>query len=243
MTQASASYPSTTLRVVPLPALRAGRISQRPMLASHGDALRSQNPDHRRGIEPGASGLRPERGRSGSVPLGAGQGRQADRRRPRPDRGHRPLDPAYTTLPFPGGDVPRERGTCTDVVIRAYRDALGLDLQALVNADMRSAFAAYPRTWGLSGPDRNIDHRRVPNLATWLKRHGATLPIPTDASGWRPGDIFTSLVDGRGTHIGLVSDRSGPKGPLIIHNIGAGTREENGLYAWPITGRYRWGLG
>jgi uncharacterized protein YijF (DUF1287 family) len=152
-------------------------------------------------------------------------------------------DPTYTTLPFPGGDVPRERGTCTDVIIRAYRDALGLDLQALVNADMRPAFAAYPRTWGLSGPDRNIDHRRVPNLATWLKRHGATLPIPTDASGWRPGDIFTSLVDGRGTHIGLVFDRSGPKGPLLIHNIGAGTREENGLYAWPITGRYRWGLG
>ncbi|MEO7178757.1 MAG: DUF1287 domain-containing protein [Allosphingosinicella sp.] len=151
--------------------------------------------------------------------------------------------PAYTALPFPGGDVPRERGTCTDVVIRAYRDALGLDLQALVNADMRSGFTAYPRTWGLSAPDRNIDHRRVPNLATWLDRHGAALPIPADASGWRPGDIFTSLVDGRGTHIGLVSDRRGAKGWLIVHNIGAGTREEDALSAWPVTGRYRWGLG
>lgn len=152
-------------------------------------------------------------------------------------------DAAYTALVFPGGDVPRERGVCTDVVIRAYRDALGLDLQALVNADMRSTFAAYPRTWGLRAPDGNIDHRRVPNLRTWLTRRGASLPVPPDASGWRPGDIFTSLVDGWSTHIGLVSDRRGPNGPLIIHNIGAGTREEDGLTAWPITGRYRWGLG
>jgi uncharacterized protein YijF (DUF1287 family) len=152
-------------------------------------------------------------------------------------------DPAYAALPFPGGDVPRERGTCTDVVIRAYRDALGLDLQALVNADMRSAFAAYPRTWGLRAPDRNIDHRRVPNLGTWLKRQGARLPIPRDGSGWRPGDIFTSRVDGRSPHIGLVSDGRGPNGWLILHNIGAGTREEDGLADWPITGRYRWGLG
>jgi len=151
-------------------------------------------------------------------------------------------DAAYTALPFPGGDVPRERGVCTDVVIRAYRDALGLDLQALVNADMRVAFASYPRTWGLRAPDRSIDHRRVPNLRTWLKRQGAALPVPVDPSGWRPGDIFTSLVEGHSTHIGLVSDRRGPNGWLILHNIGAGTREEDGLTAWPITGRYRWGL-
>ena len=151
-------------------------------------------------------------------------------------------DSAYTPLSFPGGDVPRERGVCTDVLIRAYRDALGLDLQALVNADMREEFGAYPRIWGLRAPDRSIDHRRVPNLRIWLTRQGAALPIPADAAGWRPGDIFTSLVD-RATHIGLVSDRRGPNGWLIVHNIGAGTREEDGLSAWPITGRYRWGLG
>jgi uncharacterized protein YijF (DUF1287 family) len=152
-------------------------------------------------------------------------------------------DAAYTMLPFPGGDVPRVKGACTDVIIRAYRDAFGTDLQALVNADMRAAFAVYPRTWGLSGPDPSIDHRRVPNLRTFLSRHGAALPIPREASGWRPGDIFTSLVDNRGTHIGLVSDRRGSDGWLIIHNIGAGAREEDGLTAWPITGRYRWRLG
>jgi hypothetical protein len=151
-------------------------------------------------------------------------------------------DPAYTPLAFPGGDVPRERGVCTDVVIRAYREALGIDLQALVNADMREEFSAYPRIWGLRRPDRSIDHRRVPNLRTWLSRQGAALPIPADGSGWRPGDIFTSLVDQR-PHIGLVSDRRGPRGWLIVHNIGAGTREEDNLAAWPITGRYRWGLG
>jgi uncharacterized protein YijF (DUF1287 family) len=151
-------------------------------------------------------------------------------------------DPAYSVIAFPRGDVPRGRGTCTDVVIRGYRDALGLDLQALVNADMRAAFGAYPHGWGLKGPDRNIDHRRVPNLRTWLRRHGAALPIPADGSGWRPGDIFTSLVGGTGPHIGLVSDRRGRAGWQIIHNIGAGTREEDALLAWPITGRYRWAL-
>jgi len=152
-------------------------------------------------------------------------------------------DPAYSVLRFPGGDVPRVRGTCTDVVIRAYRDALGLDLQALVHADMAKAFAAYPHSWGLKAADANIDHRRVPNLRTWFARHGAALPVPRDGSGWRAGDIFTSLIGGRGTHIGLVSDRRGAKGPLIIHNIGAGTREEDALFDWPITGRYRWALG
>jgi uncharacterized protein YijF (DUF1287 family) len=152
-------------------------------------------------------------------------------------------DSAYTVLAFPGGDVPRARGTCTDVVIRAYRDAFGLDLQALVNADIRAAFGAYPHLWGLKAPDRNIDHRRVPNLRIWLSRHGAALPVPADPRGWRPGDIFTSLIGGHGTHIGLVSDRRGARGPMIVHNIGAGAREEDALLDWPITGRYRWALG
>ena len=151
-------------------------------------------------------------------------------------------DAAYTSLPFPDGDVPRAKGVCTDVIVRAYRDAFGLDLQALVHADMATAFAAYPRTWGLARPDPNIDHRRVPNLRVWLTRKGAALPIPPDAWGWQPGDIFTSLVNASGPHIGFVSDRRGARGPLIVHNIGAGTREEDGLLAWPVTGRYRWSI-
>ncbi|MDB5677184.1 MAG: hypothetical protein JWM94_186 [Sphingomonas bacterium] len=151
-------------------------------------------------------------------------------------------DSAYTTLPFPNGDVPRGKGVCTDVVIRAYRDAFALDLQALVNADMRAAFDDYPRRWGLSAPDRNIDHRRVPNLRTWFARHHLALAIPRDGWGWQPGDIFTSAVAGTGTHIGIVSDRRGARSPLIVHNIGSGAREEDALLDWPITGRYRWSL-
>lgn len=151
-------------------------------------------------------------------------------------------DGAYSELAFPGGDVPREKGSCTDVIVRAYRDALGQDLQLLVNADMRQAFAAYPHSWGLTHPDPNIDHRRVPNLRAWFTRHGAALPVPRDAAGWQPGDVFTSLVENRSTHIGLVSDRRGPNGWLIIHNIGLGTREEDALGNWPLTGRYRWDL-
>jgi uncharacterized protein YijF (DUF1287 family) len=154
-------------------------------------------------------------------------------------------DPAYTRLTFPGGDVPREKGVCTDVVIRAYRDALATDLQALVNADMRRAFSAYPHHWGLSRPDRSIDHRRVPNLATFLKRQRAQLRVPADLADWRPGDIFTSLVGANGSlpHIGIVSDKRGAKSWQVIHNIGRGTREEDALGDWPINGRFRWALG
>lgn len=154
----------------------------------------------------------------------------------------RAYDPAYTRLPFPGGDVPRAKGVCTDVLIRAYRDAFGLDLQALVNADMRVHFGAYPKRWGLSRPDSNIDHRRVPNLQAFFRRKGAELPAPANPQGWRAGDIFTSLVGSKLPHIGIVSDRVSGGRPLVIHNIGAGAREEDALYDHKLTGRYRWGL-
>ncbi len=148
-------------------------------------------------------------------------------------------DPAYTALSFPGGDVSRAKGVCTDVVIRAYRDAFGLDLQVMVNADMKRAFSAYPKRWGLKTTDRNIDHRRVPNLQTFLTRSGAARPL-TD---WQPGDIFTSLVGGTLPHIGIVSDKLGSSGRwLVIHNIGGGAREEDALLSHRLTGRYRWQL-
>jgi len=150
-------------------------------------------------------------------------------------------DPAYTALPYPGGDVPRAKGVCTDVVIRAYRDALGIDLQREVHEDMAGHFAAYPRRWGLSRPDRSIDHRRVPNLEAFWSRKAARLPIPARAADWQPGDLFTMLIDGRLPHVGIVSDRAAANGnPLVIHNIGAGAREEDSLFAHRLTGHFRW---
>lgn len=152
-------------------------------------------------------------------------------------------DPAYSVLRFPNGDVDRAKGVCTDVVIRAYRDALNIDLQALVNADMHGAFSAYPKNWGLRRPDRNIDHRRVPNLAAYWTRQRARLPVSRDPADWRPGDIFTAMTGGRFPHTGIVSDRITAAGrPLIIHNIGRGTREEDALFDHPLTGRFRWKL-
>jgi uncharacterized protein len=150
-------------------------------------------------------------------------------------------DPAYSRLAFPGGDVPRAKGVCTDVLIRAYRDALELDLQALVNADMKAAWGAYPKRWGLARPDSNIDHRRVPNLQAFLSRKGARLPLTSNPADWQAGDIFTSMIGGRLPHTGIVSDRRGAGGrPTVIHNIGQGTREEDALFAYPLTGHYRW---
>ncbi len=145
-------------------------------------------------------------------------------------------------LEFPGGDVPRFRGVCTDVVIRAYRDAFGMDLQALVNADMKTDFVSYPTRWGLIEPDRNIDHRRVLNLQIYFARRDAKLTIPDKLSTWKPGDIATFMIGGRLPHIGILSDKARNGRPLLIHNIGRGTQEEDVLGDCPIVGRYRWGL-
>jgi uncharacterized protein YijF (DUF1287 family) len=150
-------------------------------------------------------------------------------------------DPAYTSIAFPGGDVPLDRGVCTDVIVRAYR-GIGVDLQLLVNKDMHAAFSAYPKLWGLPGPDANIDHRRVQNLAVFFKRHGKELPVSSEARDYKPGDIVTwRLPDGR-PHIGLVSDRQAGGMPLIVHNIGAGAEVEDTLFAFTISGHYRYGL-
>jgi uncharacterized protein YijF (DUF1287 family) len=151
-------------------------------------------------------------------------------------------DPAYVSLEFPGGDLPRDRGVCTDVIVRALRDAWGVDLQVAVNRDMREDFRAYPAFWGLSRPDRNIDHRRVPNLQTLFARIGAEVPLADGPAPYLPGDIVTWTLPGNLPHIGIVSDRRAEDGtPLILHNIGSGAREENILFAYPMTGHYRIG--
>lgn len=148
-------------------------------------------------------------------------------------------DPAYVSLEYPGGDVPEERGVCTDVVIRALR-LLNFDLQKEAHEDMKRHFSAYPRCWGLKGPDKNIDHRRVPNLQTFFKRRGWQLPVTQTAADYKPGDLVTCLLGDYLPHIMIVSDRKSEAGtPLIIHNIGAGTEEEDCLFAFPMTGHYR----
>ena len=148
-------------------------------------------------------------------------------------------DPAYRRLGYPNGDVPLNTGVCTDVVIRALREQ-GLDLQQAVHQDMRANFSLYPKNWGLSRPDSNIDHRRVPNLMTWFKRQGWALPLGQDAERYRPGDIVTWDLGGGLTHIGIISDRHAGSGvPLVLHNIGRGTQEEDILFSFKITGHYR----
>ncbi|MBS9776091.1 MAG: DUF1287 domain-containing protein [Fusobacterium sp.] len=149
-------------------------------------------------------------------------------------------DPTYVNLKFPMGDVPKDRGVCTDVVIRAYRK-LGKDLQLLVNQDMKSNFSLYPKIWGLKSTDTNIDHRRVPNLQIFFKRFGKSLKITKRSKDYKTGDIVTWILPGNLAHIGIVSDNKTFTGiPLIIHNIGRGTQEEDILFNYKITGHYRY---
>ena len=149
-------------------------------------------------------------------------------------------DGSYQSLEFPGGDVPMERGVCTDVVIRALRAALDFDLQEEVNTDMKSRFSQYPKIWGLKRTDRNIDHRRVPNLQEFFKGKGWKLSLTKDPKDYLPGDLVTCTVAGRLPHIMIVSDQKSPDGePLVIHNIGSGAQEEACLFTYPLTGHYR----
>jgi len=150
-------------------------------------------------------------------------------------------DGAYRRIAYPMGDVPADIGVCSDVVIRAYR-AVGIDLQQRVHEDMRAAFSAYPRAWGLARPDPNIDHRRVPNLQTFFRRRGTARPPSSKPSDYAAGDVVTWLLPGDLPHVGLVIDRRSADGarPLVVHNIGRGPEIEDTLFAFPITGHYRY---
>lgn len=159
-------------------------------------------------------------------------------------------DPAYVAIKYPMGDVPADTGVCSDVIIRSYR-SVGLDLQELVHKDMRRAFGKYPRRWGLKRTDKNIDHRRVPNLRVFFARHGEVLKITDNATDYKPGDLVTwdlsgtkksSLTHTKLPHIGIVTDRDSFDGarPLIVHNIGSGPKLEDMLFDYKITGHYRY---
>lgn len=150
-------------------------------------------------------------------------------------------DGAYCIIAYPGGDVAPDKGVCTDVVIRAYR-TLGIDLQQLVHEDMKTNFALYPKLWGLKQPDKNIDHRRVPNLMKFLERHGQTKPITDQPNDYHPGDIVCWNLGGNIIHIGIVVQPKSTDGKRhqIVHNIGAGQVMEDMLFKYKIIGHYKY---
>ena len=152
-------------------------------------------------------------------------------------------DPAYVRIPYPGGDVPEDTGVCTDEVIRSYR-AVGIDLQKEVHEDIEKNFSLYSRRWRwlTRRPDTNIDHRRVPNLMVFFSREGESLAVTESPADYLPGDIVTWDLGAGVPHIGIVVDEKSAEGGrhLIVHNIGQGPKREDVLFAWKITGHYRY---
>lgn len=148
-------------------------------------------------------------------------------------------DPAYYSMEYPGGDVPAGRGVCSDVVIRAYR-ILDIDLQKEVHEDMEAHFHLYPDHWGLSRPDPNIDHRRVPNLMKFFERHGTEKEKSGEAGDYAPGDIVCWNLGGAVTHIGIVVNRRSQDEDrhLVVHNIGGGQVLADCLFEYRIIGHY-----
>jgi uncharacterized protein YijF (DUF1287 family) len=150
-------------------------------------------------------------------------------------------DGSYVKLDYPNGDVPINTGVCADVVVRAFRKA-GIDLQKELHEDMKKNFAKYPQKWGARRPDTNIDHRRAPNLMNWFDRQGKARPITKDAKDYLPGDVVAWDLDNGLPHIGMVSKIKveGAERYAVVHNIGSGARIEDVLFAWKITGHYRY---
>ncbi len=150
-------------------------------------------------------------------------------------------DLSYYSIVYPKGDVPPDKGVCTDVIIRAYRK-LQIDLQQLVHEDMLRNFSAYPNDWGLRSTDKNIDHRRVPNLITFFKRKGATVPITNNPDDYQPGDIVCWLLPRGLKHIGMLVKQQSVdhKRYLIVHNIGNGQVIEDCLFSYRIIGHFRY---
>ncbi|GAA3569972.1 DUF1287 domain-containing protein [Snuella lapsa] len=148
-------------------------------------------------------------------------------------------DSSYFSIDYPNGDVPENKGVCTDVVIRAYRK-IGLDLQKEVHEDMKANFSLYPKIWGLKTTDKNIDHRRVPNLMVFFKRKGLEKSITKDPTDYLPGDIVCWNLGGAITHIGIVVNIKSKDGKrnLIVHNIGKGQVLEDCLFDFKIIGHY-----
>ena len=148
-------------------------------------------------------------------------------------------DPAYYPIDYPNGDVPTDRGVCSDVIIRAYR-LMGIDLQKEIHEDMVAHFDLYPTIWGNSGPDSNIDHRRVPNLMKFFQRHGTVKEITINPDDYLPGDIVCWNLGGAITHIGIMVDRRSSDGKRfhVVHNIGAGQVLADCLFDYKIIGHY-----
>ena len=152
-------------------------------------------------------------------------------------------DPSYYSISYPNGDIPNSKGVCTDVIIRAYR-MLDIDLQREVHEDMKANFNKYPKIWGLTSTDKNIYHRRVPNLMKFFERHGSVKVKSTNSSDYLPGDIVCWNLSGGITHIGIVINKRTNDGKrnLIVHNIGAGQVIEDCLFDFKIIGHYRYNL-
>lgn len=152
-------------------------------------------------------------------------------------------DPSYFSIAYPNGDIPSDKGVCTDVIIRAYRK-LGIDLQKEVHIDMKTNFKMYPKIWGLKTTDKNIDHRRVPNLMTFFERKGTVKVKSKNPNDYKPGDIICWNLSGGITHIGIVIDKKTSDGKryMIVHNIGAGQVLEDCIFDFKIIGHYSYPL-
>ncbi len=152
-------------------------------------------------------------------------------------------DPTYFAIKYPNGDVPKNKGVCTDVVIRAYRK-LNIDLQKEVHEDMLQNFALYPniKKWGLYKTDTNIDHRRVPNLEVFFGRKGKALPITANPNDYKAGELVTWMISDKFPHIGIVTNTKSPNGKhlMIVHNVGNGQVLEDCLFNWNIVGHFKY---
>lgn len=131
--------------------------------------------------------------------------------------------PTYDGSYVVGGYPPDDKGVCTDVIWRAFKQA-GYNLREMVDLDIHEHQADY----GIAKIDNNIDFRRVGNLHVYFNRYAESLTNDiAEIEAFQPGDI---VIFDNDRHIGMVSDKRNSEGkPYIIHNEGQTRREEDYL--------------
>ena len=149
------------------------------------------------------------------------------------------FDPAYYDIAYPMGDIPRNKGMHTDLVIRSLRVA-GIDLQQLIHQDMVAHFSAYPQLWSLKEADSNIDHRRIENINRYLSRFHSQHPTSRLAEDYAIGNIVVWRLPKGQLHIGIVVPGPGvhETEKWVVHNLNNSPTWEDTLFDYQVIGNY-----
>jgi uncharacterized protein YijF (DUF1287 family) len=127
-----------------------------------------------------------------------------------------------------------------ELLLKAYQNALGINVKDLLHEDMTNAFSQYPQLWYERGPNKEIDASRVQNIQRFFHRSGDDFRTSDPLVG---DVIFWTLPDGN-AHAAIIVPGPGlhSNEKWIVHHWQGSVVWENKLndFIMPL-GRYRFG--